>query len=135
MTPDITRREVLLCSRASAIWQPSDFGVICRAARRNNAAGALNAALLFDGERFAQLIQGPTSAVDALLSALGQDPRHERLQIICDAPIQLAGFGAPWLSGFCAPDALDIFSGPDGLRDVRAFAAMHELLSGADLST
>ena len=126
---------MLIISHAAPNWQPSDFAAICCAARRNNAARGLRAALLFDGYRFVEMIEGPPDAVQDLAGTLAQDRRHQGLKIVSDEAVARDALDATWMSGFCAPDALDIFVGPQGPHGAAAIAIMRELLRGADLSS
>ena len=47
-----------------------------------NAIDGITGALLFDGARFVQLIEGSDLAVDDLLRRLADDPRHHHFEVI-----------------------------------------------------
>lgn len=62
-----------------------DFGVvkdIVAVARRYNAEHGITGALLFDGERFGQLLEGAEVDVRALMSRIARDPRHTDVQVL-----------------------------------------------------
>lgn len=44
-----------------------------------NQAAQITGALMFDGSRFAQLIEGPESKITRLVDGLSGDPRHENI--------------------------------------------------------
>ena len=49
---------------------------------RNNVTGLL----LYDGSRFAQLVEGPGEGIAAVIGRIGEDRRHHTLQVIEHAP-------------------------------------------------
>lgn len=49
---------------------------IVKAARQFNASQGLSGLLVFDGMRFAQYLEGPADALQALIERLQQDTRH-----------------------------------------------------------
>jgi hypothetical protein len=79
---------------------------ILRRARERNQRLGLTGALIFDGERFAQLLEGEPVAVMNLVAVIQQDARHtdftELFQALDDRP-RLFG---RWSAGWSAPDAI-----------------------------
>lgn len=61
-----------LASLQALIWQ----------AMRNNVSRGITGALLYDGERFAQVVEGWRDDVDALFRRIQQDSRHEAVTLI-----------------------------------------------------
>jgi hypothetical protein len=58
---------------------------ITRVARSRNAALALTGALISTDEHFAQVLEGPASAVDAVMASIFRDPRHWRVTVLEEA--------------------------------------------------
>lgn len=54
----------------------SCFKAIVTASRQRNPAHGISGALLFDGERFCQLLEGPEKPVRALGTCIDADRRH-----------------------------------------------------------
>lgn len=112
-----------------------DFGVIkdiVDVARRSNPARGITGALLFDGERFCQLLEGLESEVRMLMSRIEADVRHTRVRVL-HAGVSGAGpVMQRWASGYC--DAHDL----DGLDAAAAIMPspidqFHAVLNRADL--
>lgn len=55
---------------------------ILEVSARNNALNRITGALAYSGDRFVQLLEGPTDALDWLMDRLGHDPRHRRIELI-----------------------------------------------------
>ena len=55
---------------------------IVRSAERNNPALAITGALLFDKDRFFQVLEGESSSVTNLFIRICQDPRHKDICLI-----------------------------------------------------
>lgn len=124
----------LYVSALAPAASPGDVGAITRQSRVNNAAHGISGLLVFDGESFVQLVEGPSYAIAALRERLLRDPRHHRVEPlsfrIADGPRRFAG----WQLGYHAVDAAD--GGLErlrGLRDDEAFAAFEALLPAVDV--
>lgn len=63
-------------------------------ARRGNAAAGITGALLFSGDCFAQALEGPAPAVEAVFEAIQRDPRHADVVVLEAAPVAAREFGA-----------------------------------------
>ena len=72
---------------------------IIRAARANNAIRGITGALIYDGERFCQYIEGAPDEMERTYDAIRNDPRHDRIEVLAsgDAPSQRF---ADWSMGF-----------------------------------
>ena len=66
----------LYSSRLAPDCSPTVVGKILKVAREFNAFHGISGSLLFDGERFTQYIEGPSSVVAALVVNLRKDIRH-----------------------------------------------------------
>ena len=60
----------------------SELLKIIRSAERNNLALALTGALLFDKDRFIQVLEGESAKVTTLFIRISQDPRHRDISLI-----------------------------------------------------
>ncbi len=61
---------------------PAGVTDIVRFARSYNRDHDITGILVFDGERFCQLLEGPEEAVSALAARIARDERHHRFEII-----------------------------------------------------
>ncbi len=72
--------KLLYCSRNAIEGSTDRHAVeirqILASARKNNAALGITGALFFNGACFAQVLEGPLDAVEALFEKIQQDPRH-----------------------------------------------------------
>ena len=105
---------------------------IVSVARAHNPAQQVTGALLFDGERFCQLLEGSQAAVQALMQRIERDPRHTAVQLLFAGEIAGPRAVQRWLSGYCGPHQLDAFSAPTGLRERAAVDAFVSVLRSAD---
>ncbi len=108
---------------------------ILHRSRERNPARGLTGALLFDGERFVQLLEGPREAVQALAERIRADPRHEGLTVVVEGPAE-GGLRrcATWQMGYADPDAVASFEA--GLAAAEGHAAIDaflRLLAGSDV--
>jgi Sensors of blue-light using FAD len=115
----------------------ADFAVVKQivdVARLRNPAHGITGALLFDGERFCQLIEGAESEVGALMQSIGRDPRHTDVRVLFAGPSPRDGHALRrWVSGYCDPIELEAFDGEAGMRDADAVQAFLSVLQGADV--
>ena len=125
---------MLYVSHRSACCEDGAFASICKVSRLRNAQLSTTGALLFDGRRFCQLLQGPELAVQTLMNYIARDHRHERLLTVFDDTLAVPPELRSWIAGFCGGHELDAFDAPDGLRGEAAMAAFRSVLSRADLS-
>ena len=113
-----------------------DFGVvkeIVAVSRQRNPERRLTGALLFDGERFCQLIEGAQAEVQQLMRRIARDPRHADVRMLF-----VGRSGRPrslqrWASGYCDSAELEAFDAADGLRERPALEAFISVLRGADV--
>ena len=120
----------------SQMAQGTDFGIvreIAAVSRRRNPARGITGALLFDGERFGQLLEGTEPVVRALMNRIARDPRHTHVNLLFMGPCPDARAMEGWASGYCDASLLEAFDGATGLRDRAALDAFISVLKGADL--
>ncbi|NCP13647.1 MAG: BLUF domain-containing protein [Sphingomonadales bacterium] len=75
---------------------------IITASRSNNSRLGVTGALLFTGEHFAQVFEGPSAVVDKLMEKIAADVRHDTIIIFAQAPIRARRFGA-WNMAYSGP--------------------------------
>ena len=125
--------QLLYLSRLAA---GCDFAVvkhIVAVSRRCNPPAGIGGSLLFDGERFCQLLEGAEATVRALMDRIGRDPRHTDLLVLSAAWSQRGRLLPHWRSGYCDVHQLEGFDGADGLRGQRALDTFMSVLHGADM--
>jgi Sensors of blue-light using FAD len=115
----------------------ADFAVVKQivdVARLRNPAHGITGALLFDGERFCQLIEGAEPEVSALMQSIGRDLRHTDVRVLFAGPSPRGGHALRrWVSGYCDAIELEAFDGKGGLHDADAVQAFLSVLQGADV--
>ena len=113
-----------------------DFSVvkdIVRASRGHNPARDITGALLFDGERFCQLLEGTQADVAALMLRIERDARHGAIRTLYAGPAAGRALRS-WRSGYCeSVHDLDVFDGTRGLAGTDAVRAFVALALTADL--
>lgn len=75
---------------------------IVATSRANNPGLALTGALLFTGEYFAQVLEGPAASIDRLMARVSKDPRHDQLIVVAREPITARRFGR-WSMAYSGP--------------------------------
>ena len=84
----------------------ADVQSIIRVARGRNAACGVTGLLVYSGEHFAQVIEGPADAIAPIMASIRADPRH---QILWERPLTETPhrwFG-DWSMGYVYNDSLD----------------------------
>jgi Sensors of blue-light using FAD len=113
-----------------------DWGVvkeIFAGARLRNAARGITGAMVFDGERFCEFIEGDETEVKHLIEQIAADPRHAAVRVIHAASSAGGRLMQRWSSGYCDASALEPIAGSAGLRGERALEAFIALLANADM--
>ncbi len=121
----------------SQLSESADAGVYARivqAARRHNGVLGISGVLVFDGERFCHLLEGPTVPLSGMFERIEGDLRHTRLRMLHSGvgPSGVALQG--WSSGYCGPHDLDLFAGVPGLVGAAALDRFLSLIGRCDLS-
>lgn len=128
------QHQYLYLSRLADAGRYDVFAPICQVSRVRNHAAGLGGVLLFDGQRFCQLIEGPSAAATALMRSIAADTRHETIAMLIDRPWTGAPQPRAWTSGYCGPDELDRLDSPDAPRGDAALAAFIDIVSRSDLA-
>lgn len=124
----------LYISRLAPDTAPDAVSQILRQSRERNRANAISGALVFDGERFCQLIEGTAEAVATLASRIVLDPRHVDLRVLLDASDATPRLLQPWQTGYCDPERLDALDAAAPMAPAQALALFIEMLADCDLS-
>ena len=74
-------KSVAYTSRVRPGLAERDIGNIQEAARHLNALDGISGLLVFDGDRFLQIVEGAESAIDDLVGRLRRDARHYDFEI------------------------------------------------------
>jgi len=113
--------QVFYISRSLAA--PADVETILLGARRHNQRRGVTGSLLHTGGHFAQLLEGPPSALADTMAVIGADPRHEAVRRLLDGEIARRRFDG-WSMAFVeAPGADDLLEQLLVVRDVPAARA------------
>ncbi|MGF1623542.1 MAG: BLUF domain-containing protein [Alphaproteobacteria bacterium] len=92
-------RQVLYVSAMSPGVEPADIAGLLQQSRRNNARDGLTGLLLFTGESFLQVLEGPDPALAQALTRISRDKRHSQLLILLDHAVAKPSF-AGWTMGY-----------------------------------
>lgn len=127
--------QVLYVSRLAIGCDSSVVKAIVQVARRHNAAHGITGALMFDGERFCQLLEGPPDEVTPLMQRITEDPRHTDVRLLHSGVANGARVATRWRSGYCEPSSFEAFDAGDasGPGSAAALDAFRHLLPLADL--
>ncbi len=102
----------------------------------NNARQDITGYLLFDGDHFLQILEGPDQAVRETYERIVKDPRHRDVEIMSESTVPERAFGAWAMGGHLrgSQDG-DIFArhGAEG-RDVQSLTAEQALPLAIDLA-
>lgn len=85
---------VVYVSVADPMISEDDVVLIVDTARHNNARSALTGALIYNGNNFLQLLEGPDDEVEACLAAIRKDVRHSGMVEIRRRAIEVRDFAA-----------------------------------------
>jgi Sensors of blue-light using FAD len=105
---------------------------IVDAARRHNPAHGITGALLFDGERFCELIEGEEPAVRALMDNISRNTRHTHVKLLFAGRSPNGRITQRWVSGYCDSHELEPFDTAPGPAEAVALDWFLSVLRGAD---
>ena len=87
---------IIYCSRNNIPGSPdavaAGVGAILQASRRNNARDGVSGGLLFSRNSFAQVLEGPVDAVEAVFERIQCDERHSEVSVVQSGPITTRDF-------------------------------------------
>ena len=85
----------------------ADLIKLLNVARDANRARGITGLLLHRQDSFFQVIEGDKDAILALFRQIETDPRHQRIEVLFQGPIQAREY-AEWEMGFVDLDGIDI---------------------------
>lgn len=86
-------------STASTPFRETALAHLLDQARSLNGARDITGMLLYRGERFIQVLEGPADVVRRLARTIGRDARHRDMRILMDEPIDERRFD-DWTMGY-----------------------------------
>ena len=89
-------------SRLDRATADSEVERIIAKARANNMHRGVTGGLIYTENHFAQVLEGETEVLDAMLALLSTDPRHEAVTIVERRPIQSRQFTG-WAMAYSGP--------------------------------
>jgi hypothetical protein len=107
---------------------------ILAAARRNNARIGVTGALLYTARRFAQVLEGPPDAVEAIFETIQCDLRHDHVTVLeVSSPAERAF--ADWSMAFVMDASMpaDALHEPGGAA--RLLATLHAAIRNTEAAT
>ena len=75
---------------------------IVEQAQINNALSSLTGALIFTGQHFAQVLEGPQEAIHTVMAYIHTDKRHSNVVVVDETPITRRLF-ADWQMAYHGP--------------------------------
>jgi len=84
--------ELIYTSIAEPINQTRDVKDILNASERNNKAVSITGLLLFDSQRYIQILEGDADDVEKLYELICQDSRHHSLELLHKGRIHTRSF-------------------------------------------
>ena len=130
----MTQQQILYLSHLCPTASYDVFAAICQVSRTRNEQDSIDGVLLFDGHRFCQWLEGPPEAIRQVFERIRHDTRHEFIVTLIERDVSSAPHTGHWLSGYCDPDELDRFEGPEALHGEDALAAFHDIVTRSDLA-
>jgi len=88
----------IYASAATAKYQQASMEALMIRARQSNAELGISGMLLYAGDSFFQVLEGPQAAVVATYERILLDPRHRQITKVIQEPIFRRGF-ASWSMG------------------------------------
>ena len=85
-------QELIYTSVATGPENPDLIAAILAASEKNNAAAQVTGLLMFDGERYIQILEGETDRVETLFTVIENDPRHAMLEILHKGSVKHRSF-------------------------------------------
>jgi len=84
--------ELIYTSIAEPINQTRDVKDILNASERNNKAVSITGLLLFDSQRYIQILEGDAADIEKLYEVICQDTRHHSLELLHKGRIKTRSF-------------------------------------------
>lgn len=91
--------QLLYCSRPTSKFNISDINDILAKCSKNNTARDVTGFLVFDGETFLQLLEGPPESLNEIFAKIRADQRHEDIRVLVHEATGSRHFGA-WFMAY-----------------------------------
>lgn len=91
--------QLLYCSKPTSKFNISDVDDILAKCNKNNTARDVTGFLVFDGETFLQLLEGPPDSLQQILEKIKADSRHENIRVLVHEYTGSRHFGA-WFMAY-----------------------------------
>ena len=98
--------EVLYVSTLSSSVSVAEVAIIARHARVANEQRDITGLLIFDGQRFCHLVEGPKKTALSLVEKIRMDPRHTDVEVLHHADIAERRFRA-FSMGYCVVEEVE----------------------------
>lgn len=85
--------ELIYTSQSQPQTGSDDITEILASSERNNAARSITGLLLYDGDRYIQILEGEQKDVEGLFAVISEDPRHHDLELLHKGNILGRSFG------------------------------------------
>lgn len=115
---------LLYQSRISENCSSGVFSDVCQQSRHRNSALGIRSVLIFDGDRFCQLLMGDKDPVHRLSSKISADKRHRDFTVLVEAEKPTQASTDAWLAGFCGVEELIALGMVRGDAALEAFNAL-----------
>jgi hypothetical protein len=107
---------------------------ILEISRQRNQALHISGVLVFDGERFAQWLEGPPASVLALVERIAADPRHAAFNVLHSGAGGQRRLAAHWCAGYAEASDLDVLHRGEPVRGEPALELFRSLVPRFDLA-
>lgn len=94
-----TLRRIVYLSRARVALAPPELVMLSARFAAANARVDVTGVLVLAGDRFMQVLEGPSEAVGVLLDRIAADPRHGDIAVVLDEPARGRLYG-DWNMGY-----------------------------------
>jgi hypothetical protein len=125
---------VLWLSQLSPLLHVSVVTQIWQSARERNQRLGLTGVMVFDGERFCEMLEGDAGDLEAVCRDVEFDTRHIGMRLLHAALVPEPRRMSDWRSGYCDGNELEIFCGAGGLEGGPALQAFLTLLPRCNLA-
>ncbi|MET4108109.1 BLUF domain-containing protein [Hymenobacter sp. UYP22] len=71
----------------------AELGRLLVQSRTHNDEAGITGMLLYDGNRFLQVLEGPPNSVDAIFGRISLDCRHTEVEVLANGPVAQRQFG------------------------------------------
>ncbi len=122
MQTEDTLHQIFYFSQPTRSMPLSEVRELLIKAQINNHFNDVTGLLLFDGDSFVQVLEGPKDKVMALFEKIARDPRHMRFTTLMEREIPQRDFGQ-WSMGLAHIEGKHMKSLP-GLTDIESARRM-----------